>query len=571
MLFAVSWFIVAFGQPTFSPFLSILASSFGYSLFWIGMLSIPLKKTRFFHSAIWFTSVQAIQLSWLATPEYQGVYIYFVYAILIFCLGLQFGLLALVIPLKFPIKQYQIFGIASFWTLLEWSRLYFFCGFAWNPVGLSLSAYPISSGLASIGGVFGLSFCVMVINLFALNAYFFCKGFSEGVYESLSKRPIVVWGFVLLIPYFFGFSQICYHEKKKSSSEKEIYQVALIQTALKPDQKGFFSDQIHRFISPFDQWKRILQSIKIPESKSLDLIVLPEAALPFQAHLRVYPYKEVLKIIQNEWGSKDFSHLLYFPLAEQKESPQGKIWFVSNAFWGQALADHYAAEVIMGLDDTDQKNNKSYNAAFYFSPNNRTIQRYEKRVLLPLVEYLPYSFLHSLSAQFGITDFFTPGKEAKVFNTKHPLSISICYEECFSHIVREGRLKGAKLLVNITNDGWFPHSRLPLQHFDHGKLRAIENGVPVIRSCNTGVTSGIDSLGRIIGKLQDEKGQFEWMQGALILPIDLYSYPTIYTQVGDYLILAISAFFLLYCGALKFRAFYRMKALAIVRSKPTQY
>ena len=543
ILFVVSWVIVAFGQPTFSSFLSILASAFGYSLFWMGMCSFPLKKSRFLCSTIWFTSVQAVQLSWLATPEYQGIYIYFVYAILICLLGLQFGLLSLMIPSTLPINLFHIFGIASFWTLLEWSRLYFFCGFAWNPVGLSLSAYPISSGLASIGGVFGLSFCVISINLFALNALFFLKGFFQGVNNFLPKRPIIISGIVLLIPYLFGFLQIRYHEQRKNSIEKEIYQVALIQTALKPDQKGFFNDQTNH-VSPFDQWKRIIQSIKISDPKSLDLIVLPEAALPYKAHQFIYPYEEVLKIIQNEWGPQDFSHLLYFPLAQQKEGFQGGKWIVSNAFWGQALADHYASEVIVGLDDTDHLKKESYNAAFYFSPNNRSIQRYEKRILLPLVEYLPYSFLYPLTAEFGITDFFTPGTEAKVFKTKHPLSISICYEDCFSNIVREGRLKGAKLLVNITNDGWFPHSRLPLQHFDHGKLRAIENGVPLVRSCNTGVTSGIDSLGRVIGKLQDDKGHFEWMQGALILPIDLYSYPTLYTRVGDTLILGLSSLFL---------------------------
>ena len=142
-----------------------------------------------------------------------------------------------------------------------------------------------------------------------------------------------------------------------------------------------------------------------------------------------------------------------------------------------------------------------------------------------------------------IVDFFTHGKEAKVFEGNCPLNISICYEECFSHLMREGKLNGAKLFVNVTNDAWYPSSRLPLKHFDLGKLRAIENGVPLVRACNTGVTAAVDSLGRVVDTLGNEK--LEWQKGVLFVPLDLYSYPTLYTYFGDYLIVAISLFFLI--------------------------
>src|SRR5262249_32659659 len=147
-----------------------------------------------------------------------------------------------------------------------------------------------------------------------------------------------------------------------------------------------------------------------------------------------------------------------------------------------------------------------YTAAHHFSPWQDKVGRYEKRVLVPLAEYMPFKWCESLAKAYGIVSFYTPGKEAKVFEGFLPFAASICYEETFPDLIREGRLKGAEAFVNITNDNWYPNSKLPRQHFDHGKLRAIENGVPLFRACNSGVTTAVDSLGRICGRLEAAKG-----------------------------------------------------------------
>ncbi|MBI3211753.1 MAG: hypothetical protein HYZ47_03605 [Simkania negevensis] len=125
-------------------------------------------------------------------------------------------------------------------------------------------------------------------------------------------------------------------------------------------------------------------------------------------------------------------------------------------------------------------------------------------------------------------------------NGKVPESISICYEETFSHLIREDRLKGAKLLINLTNDAWYPSSTLPLQHFYHGKVRALENGVPLVRACNSGVTAAVDSLGRVIGIFQGSKGESQWEQGPLFASLSLYSYTTLYSLVGNAPLLFLS-------------------------------
>ncbi len=129
-------------------------------------------------------------------------------------------------------------------------------------------------------------------------------------------------------------------------------------------------------------------------------------------------------------------------------------------------------------------------------------------------------------------------KSRKVFASKVPLSASICYEETFSHHMRQSRQKGASMFVNLTNDNWYPNSKLPQQHFDHARLRAVENGVPMVRACNTGVTAAIDSLGRIIGQITEET-----RAGVLVAKVPLYHYSTLYSFWGDWGIVSLSAAF----------------------------
>ena len=131
--------------------------------------------------------------------------------------------------------------------------------------------------------------------------------------------------------------------------------------------------------------------------------------------------------------------------------------------------------------------------------------RYEKRILLPIAEYIPFNWVKKFALKYGIADSFTPGLEAKVFQMgRVKTGVSICYEETFGNLMRANRAKGADLLINLTNDAWYPDSRLPSVHYLHGRLRAVELGIPLLRSCNTGVTCGIDALGRTIGMLPFE-------------------------------------------------------------------
>jgi len=185
-----------------------------------------------------------------------------------------------------------------------------------------------------------------------------------------------------------------------------------------------------------------------------------------------------------------------------------------------------------------------HTVAYLFRPQTFAMQRYEKRVLVPMGEYIPFAFLRDLAAQYGISGSFTCGTCAKVLRSNAGvLGISICYEETLGDMMRQSRLKGAEILVNLTNDGWFPDYGLPKTHLEHARLRTVEMGIPLIRACNTGITVALDLFGREIASLGETPYEQEHMQDILVVDVPQYTYETPYTLFGDKLIVVLSTLF----------------------------
>lgn len=502
-LFLLSGIVVALGQPAWVPWLAPVAAIGGYALFWQLAARISASKSRFLVAVGWFSLVQLVQLSWMTSIEYQGLYILGVYVLLALGVGLQFGLLTLLI------HRLPFVATASLWTLMEWVRLYLLCGFSWNPVGLTLTAVPFSLQAASLFGVLGLSFWVILTNLVLWK-----------------KRWKAALG-LALCPYLFGAFQWGLQREKVDTSPR--LHVALVQTGLLPSQKMYFPERSSDFISPYEQWSRIttlLSQVKEP----LDLVVLPEYAVPLSDQYPYFSKSVVCETLEHSFGHRA-------KRAFNEETPLQK---VSNQFWVQALGKILQSDVVIGMDAEEER--KYFSSAFFYSYTKGEVHRYDKQILLPLAEYIPFASLKALTKTYGITEFFTHGKKSTVFPAKIPISASICYEETFGHLMRQARREGAHLFVNVTNDNWYPNSRLPKQHFDLAKVHAVANGTPLVRACNSGITSAIDSLGRVAAQLDD------WNQpDVLVTQISLYHFSTLYTFWGDIGIVAISSIFLIVC------------------------
>lgn len=546
VLALAAFIVVAFGQPAWSWTLAIVSAICGFALFWRILLCYPNPYHRFWLATGWFTAIQLVQLSWMVSHPYW--YIYSVYFALSFALGLQFGILGVLLHPNKIGKISRMLLIAAVWTIMEWSRLFFMSGFSWNLAGMALSGNAISLQTASLAGSFGLTFIVMFTNLLALNAW-------VSRFRSFSTT---LWIAVAAFPFIYGGAHYFYH-KQQITKNGTFFETILVQTGF-PAEEALKMKSYDEWLNyVLNEWTIILQITKpFKTDKRIDLIAFPEAVVPFGTYSFVYPYEQVKAIFQNIYGEASLKYLprLEIPLAVSKKTDKEIQWFVNNAFWVQSIANYFDADVIAGLEDAEdtvEGIREHYASAIYFKPQRSDLNepafealRYIKRVLVPMGEYIPLEFFKSLAAQYGIVGSFTAGKKAEVWNCKNvPVGISICYEETFGNLMRENRMLGAEILLNLTSDVWYPDSRLARQHLEHARLRTVESGIPLIRSCNTGITCAVDSLGRDIALLGENDMQSQKLSGALHVAIPLYTYFTPYSKVGDAFIITLCFLFLL--------------------------
>lgn len=530
-IYLASAFVAAVAQPDRHFILGLVGYIFGYAGIFYSGLFIKKAVSRFWAFFVWASVVQLFQLSWLSVTHYHGLAILWVYLLLSLGIALQFAALSLFFSKDKVPSIMRSLCVASVWAIIEWSRMFYLCGFPFNSLGLVMTFHPHPMQMASLVGIYGLSFWVIFVSL--LGTRFLCKK---------TKMSAFLWISGLIAPAIFGYMHIEKHVSQQKLARK--LQVALVQTGLCAEQKWCFPGEEKQFITPLQQWRRISQFIKGTKKDNFDLIVLPEVALPGEVYDTFFHLDRVVSTLSLE---KQYLPALQEPLARKNDQEE---WLVTHAWIAQALSNQYKSEMVIGFLDYEEKTELSFNSAFHFRPFTTKQSRYDKRVLVPMSEYLPLPMLSSFIAKYGITTFFTHGAEAKVFSGTVPLAVSICYEEGYNHLIREGVKNGAELLINISNDGWFPSSRLPIEHYNLGKLRAVENGVPLLRACNTGITAAVDSFGRTVFSMKDINEQGELLSGISVGEINCYTLETVYSQLGNSLILYISSlciiFFFLY-------------------------
>lgn len=193
-----------------------------------------------------------------------------------------------------------------------------------------------------------------------------------------------------------------------------------------------------------------------------------------------------------------------------------------------------------GINDNNMRGNryKIYSSLIALDNNKKLKFDYHKSRLVPFGEYVPFAtYLPIQKITYGKVDY-TPGQRSILYLDSLNLYIQplICYEAIFSE---EVRIKNNKtdLIVNITNDGWYGNSSGPYQHFEISKMRAIENGLPMIRAGNNGISAIIDPVGRVLKKLNlNEVTTIDYL-----IPLKL-SLPTIFSTYGQGTVIIFSLF-----------------------------
>jgi len=387
--------------------------------------------------------------------------------------GLYIGIFSLLLHLAKRWGRFPLWISApSIWVSLEYARSLTFMGFPWGQVGYALAPYPSLIQYATYTSVLGASFLVVLVNYVI---YRFLKA-------GLERKPLLAW--FLLAAGIIGVVHWSGRRTISAGNPGRSVRIAVIQPNIDPNQKWNRENRQANFDTLF----RLTRQAAL---ENPDLVVWPETATP--VYLRYNRlYRQMVE---------SFVRKMKIPLLTG------------------------TPDYRFQLDGTY----KSYNAAFLFDENGRFVDEYAKLHLVPFGEMIPFEdrfkFLKKVNLGEGS---FSPGNRYTVFPfPKAPFGVLICFEAIFPSQVRRYVYNGARVLLNITNDGWFGNTAGPYQHAWTNVFRAVENRCGLARSANTGISMFIDPYGRISGKLP------LFTQGYKVAPVQLNEHMTFYTKYGD--------------------------------------
>jgi apolipoprotein N-acyltransferase len=184
---------------------------------------------------------------------------------------------------------------------------------------------------------------------------------------------------------------------------------------------------------------------------------------------------------------------------------------------------------VQSASASPQQKSEVFNSAGLISPTGELAARYDKTHLVPFGEYVPFKrflpFMDMLTDQIG--NFAWGHSREPLDAGGQRLGVSICYESIFPNEVRESVQRGANVLNNLTNDGWYGDSGAWKQHLQMTRMRAIENRRWLLVGTNTGMTVSVDPFGRIVSATGRQ------LRTALVAPYGLLSSTTFYTRYGD--------------------------------------
>ena len=245
-----------------------------------------------------------------------------------------------------------------------------------------------------------------------------------------------------------------------------------------------------------------------------------------------------------KWSVEEFWKNLYkhIELSQKDGSPDIIVWSeaaLTAPYYYKPIHDSLMSaftkkdQILLsgGVNDNDKQGDdlELYSSLIALNNDGELIFDYHKSHLVPFGEYMPLAtYLPVKKLTPGIIDY-TPGKRETMYLKQFNLHIHpmICYESIFSSEVRLENLN-ADLIVNITNDAWYGNSSGPYQHFEISRMRSVENGLPMIRSANNGISAIIDPLGRVIKQL--ELNKVDAIDGYIPLKTPL---PTTYSKLGE--------------------------------------
>jgi len=377
----------------------------------------------------------------------------------------------------------RVIALALSLTISEWLRGHVLTGFPWNAFGYALSEPLALAQTASLIGLWGLTF--LSVAIFASPAVLI-DGSSRG------RKPWIapVAALTLLVAMgVFGGVRLSLHPTAMVAKVK----LRIMQPNLQQDVKFNYSAKAE----VMQKYLTLSDRASGPQStgvRDASILIWPESAFPFFLTREADAMAQIADLL-----------------------PKGTVLITGSV---------RAPDLPTGTRIT-----RAYNSIYVIDHDGSVLSVYDKLHLVPFGEYLPYqNFMEKLGLVqlTKVQGGFIPGLRRRpmdIPNAPHALPL-ICYEAIFPSDVasREDR---PGWIINLTNDGWFGISTGPYQHLQQARLRAIEQGLPLVRAANTGISAVVDPVGRVVARLG------LGVEGVLDAGLPSALAPTIYARNGD--------------------------------------
>ena len=375
----------------------------------------------------------------------------------------------------------RVLALAVSLTISEWLRGHVLTGFPWNAFGDALSEPLALAQTASLIGLWGMTF--LAVAIFASPAVLI-----EGARKRSWRAPVTALA-VLAAMLIFGAVRLSLQPTVMISGVK----LRIMQPNLQQDVKFNYAAKAE----VMQKYLTLSDRASGPQStgvKDVNILIWPESAFPFFLTREADAMAQIADLL-----------------------PQGTV-LITGAV--------RAPELPPGVRIT-----RAYNSIYVIDHDGSVLSVYDKLHLVPFGEYLPYQELMEKLGFVQLTKVqggFIAGSRRRTMEIPGaPRALPlICYEAIFPADVTS-RDDRPGWIINLTNDGWFGISTGPYQHLAQARLRVIEEGLPMVRAANTGISTVIDPVGRIVARLG------LGVEGVLDAGLPAAIAPTVYARVGN--------------------------------------
>ena len=388
----------------------------------------------------------------------------------------------------------RVLVLAITLSCAEWLRGHVLTGFPWNVLGYALTASEALLQSASLLGIYGLTWITVLLLATPLVAWSDARvgarvAPTAAVRAALPATAACLACLALLAAW--GAWRLTGHPPPEQA-----VRLRLVQPSI-PQREKWQSENQRRNFERHLELTLQNPAGEIDGAKGVQLIVWPEAAMPFLPLDTPAALEALGRVIPAD------GHLVAGLLRVETAPP---------------LAAGRKRRVL--------------NSLVAFGPGGMPVAVYDKTHLVPFGEYLPFQAtleaigLEQLTRIRGGFDVGPTPRPLMRIAGLPPFAPLICYEAIFPGTVVQSSERPAALL-NVTNDGWFGNTTGPRQHLHQARVRAVEEGLPVIRSANNGISAVVDAFGRVVTQLDLD------VTGVIDVQLPGRLPPTVYARLGD--------------------------------------